>query len=248
MMKNIYVLLIFFAYKSAMATTEVASPEGERAYSQGMDLLEAGKPNKAIPYLVKAQELNSASNGANWGLASAYLNAGISLKAEVFFLKYYSSNPSDPYALEKLIQVYQEKSQLKEVESYVVKLRAIWKTDSAYSSKDGFIRDLFIDTDRSFVGYEYFLPESPNKIYYRFLPLKSGNKDELISLGSYDSTSSISRELEGKPKDWRLYHLDGYCGNSHTTYGFFDSKPSYQSIREIVIDIYESGQLPCSKI
>ena len=73
-------------------------------------------------------------------------------------------------------------------------------------------------------------------MYYRFsiVDEASGDETSFVSLGSYDDTTAISRELGEIPKDARVYHVDRYTGGMHETYGFFNEQPSYETVRKIV--------------
>ena len=47
----------------------------------------------------------------------------------------------------------------------------------------------------------------------------------------------LSRELGSIGADERLYHLDGYGPDgSHYTFGFFESQPKYDVVREMALE------------
>lgn len=75
---------------------------------------------------------------------------------------------------------------------------------------------------------------------------KKGEEKSNISLGSYDVTTDMSRELGEIPKDQRMYHLDRYEGSLHKTYAFFKEKPDYDRVRSMVVSILEGKLNPVS--
>lgn len=75
---------------------------------------------------------------------------------------------------------------------------------------------------------------------------KKGEEEFHISLGSYDDTTEIARELGEISKNERLYHLDEYRGTQHKTYAFFKTKPDYDRIRPTVLNILEGKLTPIS--
>jgi hypothetical protein len=55
--------------------------------------------------------------------------------------------------------------------------------------------------------------------------------------------TQLARALGNIAADGRLYHLDGYAPDgSHSTYGFFESLPDYEIVREMALEVF-SGQL-----
>ena len=66
----------------------------------------------------------------------------------------------------------------------------------------------------------------------------TGNNLFDVSLGSYDSTTNISRELGEIGPDDRVFHLDGYAPDgSHYTYAFYNSEPDYDTVRKLVFKV-----------
>jgi hypothetical protein len=95
--------------------------------------------------------------------------------------------------------------------------------------------------------FEYFSPSGDRAQYLRFCVLnKKGEVDYYISLGSYDSTTEIARELGEIAKDQRLYHLDEYTESHHKTYAFFKTKPDYEEVRAAVVNALEGKLKPIS--
>ena len=86
------------------------------------------------------------------------------------------------------------------------------------------------------MAYEFFAPSGDMKVFYRFSVLnEDGNEAFWYSLGSYDLTTSVAREIGEIGDNERLYHLDMYKKASHQTLGFFKKMPAYDVIKENVI-------------
>lgn len=69
----------------------------------------------------------------------------------------------------------------------------------------------------------------------------TGSRPVVLSLGSYEATTATLRRLGGLGPNARLWHLDGYLGPRHVTYGFFEAEPRYPEIRARVLAILGSG-------
>lgn len=63
----------------------------------------------------------------------------------------------------------------------------------------------------------------------------------VLSLGSYEATTTTLRRLGGLGPRARLWHLDGYLGPRHVTYAFFEAEPRYPEVRARVVAILRSG-------
>ena len=243
-MKKGIIVFILAAIISACASNQsMEGMGGKDLYNMGMDLLEKGDAKESIRYLQAAYELKKDSFGANLGLADAYLKTGQPKKALPHF-EYYASEYKEFYALARLVQTYQSLSMYEERDARIEELHKLWNSTTG-EKPAGFIRDVFIDKDMKLLAFQEYSPKSPNIIFYRFTYSDNASSSNFISLGSYDSTTEITRELENKPEGWRLYHLDGYCESMHSTYGFYDEKPTYDQVRKAVLDIYAKGGLAC---
>ncbi len=95
---------------------------------------------------------------------------------------------------------------------------------------------------------QYFELFGPNPILYKFLITRRDSSSAgFISLGSYEKINQIEKEIGRLPDGVRLFHLDGYSPSethqygSHYTYAFYEGEPSYWDIRDIVIEVVESG-------
>ena len=94
------------------------------------------------------------------------------------------------------------------------------------------------------MAFELYELKGDRALRYVFSILnKEENGQEFrISLGSYETTNTIWRELKNPPpkKDERMFHLDGYFkGGGHATYGMYFPEPTYDEMRAKVIEILE---------
>ncbi len=110
-----------------------------------------------------------------------------------------------------------------------------------FKKKDRYCREQILVNNRKVFAFQYFDPlQSQQSIFYSFVVTDSkGYKAYTISLGSYEHTNQIDRELGNLKEDERLYHLDGYFPSRHQTYGFFNRKqpPTYEEIRPMILKI-----------
>jgi hypothetical protein len=98
-----------------------------------------------------------------------------------------------------------------------------------------------------FLLLNIFRLRESEKSFLRFSILdKKGDEQFYISLGSYDFTTDVVRELGEIPKDSRIYHLDLYNGRVHETYAFFEERPGYDRLRPMVISILQGKSKPIS--
>ncbi len=56
-----------------------------------------------------------------------------------------------------------------------------------------------------------------------------------VSFGSYEATNAYAVETGGAGPDGRLYHGDLYDPGSHTTLGFFKTRPTYEIARKVAV-------------
>ena len=89
------------------------------------------------------------------------------------------------------------------------------------------------------IALEYFEMKGERKVKFSFNSRDAEGEDVgRISLGSYDTTNAIARQLGGLPEGVRRFHLDGYPPDgSHVTYGFFNGNPGYDTIKPMVVEI-----------
>ena len=95
---------------------------------------------------------------------------------------------------------------------------------------------------------EWFELEGERAVRYAFHILDDkGKSTRRISLGSYDVTTQIARELGEIGKDARIFHLDGYTPGKHATYGMFKKEPTYEETRAMVVKVLKDEMKPLSR-
>jgi len=162
-------------------------------------------------------------------------------EAQGAFLLLVENDPSDWRALAKTIQLHQALSQFEQRDVQREKLfdmRSVGDNESL-TDKEFYCREQFSAEGEDVMVMEYFELKGDMAVRYSFVVLdETGKKKYKISLGSYDSTNDICRELGEIEKDQRLFHLDGYfAGGAHKTYGFFTNEPPYEEVRSAVIEV-----------
>ena len=224
----------------------------EGSFDRGVRLYEQGKHAESIAPLEHA--LNRYPEGSNilWNLGLASAAAGQPEKALTYWQRYRTLRSEDWRVLPKLIQTYQALGRIElrdETLAELLRLRA-QTLDPEFLDARWFCREQFKMNGRRVLVYQFFEPSGEWMQFYRFLVRNAeGEKDFYISLGSYDMTTQISRELGEIKEDERVYHFDGYYPDGlHRTFGFLDGKtpPTYDEIRPTILKILKGEIQPMS--
>ncbi len=159
------------------------------------------------------------------------------------FLRFSETRPDDWRPITKIVQECQALGKMKERDKHrkrLFDLRKKGKIDSL-SQANLYCRDQFSVKDHGVMALEYFELEGEMAVRFSFhvRDRKTGKTLFKISLGSYESTNAFARGAGEIEEDERLFHLDGYFENSHTTYGMFKGEPGYDDVREMVVKIIE---------
>lgn len=224
----------------------------EDPFEKGILLYDRGEYAESIPYLEKA--LNRYPEGSNilWNLGLASAAAGQHEKALTYWQRYRKLRSEDWRAVPKLIQTFQALGRIKHRDETLAVLFNLREQtlDPQFKEVKIFCREQFKVNGRLVLAYQFFEPAGDWMQLYRFLVRNAeGEKDFYISLGSYDMTTQISRELGDIRKDERVYHFDGYYPDGlHRTFGFLDGKtpPTYDEIRPTIQKILEGEIKPLS--
>jgi len=246
-MKNYLLLALIFI--SPLSFSQNDENKYEDAYQKGRELYDLGDYEGAIQsFHILTNELSDDETaGTLWMLGATYEKLKNYQLALDYYERFKKVRADKWFVYQSLVQLYQANKNfsLRDENIKILYELKSANSDEELNNKPGYIRDRFIELPTEVLGIEEFTPASPNQIFYRFLIIKDGASQQFVSLGSYDTTTEITRELENKPEGWRLYHLDGYCGDSHKTYGFFEEKPSYDVVREMFVKIYNDKNLLC---
>jgi tetratricopeptide (TPR) repeat protein len=186
----------------------------------------------------------------NGGFA-AFLNNDIDTAVR-FWARLKDLEPNDWQVRAKLIQAYQRLERTADRDRERNELFDLRKggKNKELNEQVEYCRDRFTSGGRSVLAFELFEFKGPRGIRYVFSVMNDNDaEDYRISLGSYDITDAIWREMtKPTPKDGvRLFHLDGYFKNgAHATYGMFPGEPTYEATKKLVVGILEKANKPIS--
>jgi tetratricopeptide (TPR) repeat protein len=232
--------------RAAINQTLVLEPRNAQAlFLLGLLHMDQGRPQEALDAYEKAR-------AAEPGFALAHYNAGQlrQLRGEPAlalecFQKAADLEPQDWKTRAKLVQMHQalgNKKQRDTEREAVLLLHQAGKVD-----KDYFIRDQFQESGRNVLVVENFELEGDWAKRYEFQVYEPDKEQPafVVSLGSYAFANAFVKEKD--PSAPRVFHLDGYYpGNVHETFGFFQSEPSYDETRELLVSILRGELKPQS--
>ena len=169
------------------------------------------------------------------------------------WIKLESLEPNDWQLKAKIIQAYSASGQKEERELRIKELRRLRSSGKFpdLSEATFFIRDQFQAGEFYVHVFDYYDMNAEwrmGPIAWKFYLTKDGEDVErFISLGSYDSTTQIAREMGDIGEDDRIYHLDEYWSDgSHATHGMYKNKPGYDPIKPKVVQILKGEASPRS--
>lgn len=234
---------------SAFAEDQPEKLSAESAFKTATGLMEKGQHKQAIPYLKRVQMELPENPSMLWNLGLALAETGNHPGAAEIWRSYRRVDPDDWRARAKLVQAYQALGDIKARDGEIKSLYEYRKnsSDAKLNAVDRFCREQSVMAGRSVFAFEYFSPQGSRQKYFLFSVVnKKGDEEFHISLGSYDSTTQIARELGEISMGQRLYHLDEYRGALHKTYAFFKEKPDYDKVRTTVVSVLEGKLKPMS--
>ena len=199
-------------------------------FSQSIEVAEQGDIQTAIVLMDSVRQFVPESPNPYWNLGIWYGQTDEYEKALKTWLKFRELEPDDWHARAKLIQTYQALNDTLNRDYEREELLRLWTTgtDSTLASEDMYCRDQFSVENKRILAYETFAPSGNRMVFYTFYILDSlGETASRFSLGSYEMTTQLSRELGEISKDERIYHLDEYGSENynHATWGMFVIKP-----------------------
>jgi tetratricopeptide (TPR) repeat protein len=228
-----------------------AESVAENAFNDGNGLMKQRKYKEALARYQEGLAKTPDSPGLlfNGGLA-AFMSKDFST-AEKLWKGLAELDPDDWQAQAKLVQAYQALGDLKARDEHRRKLLDLRKSGKSedLNKLDYYCREQFEAAGKKLMVFEHFELKGERALRYVFSVLDESGEGEAfrISLGSYETTNRIAVELGSVKKGERQFHLDGYYGASHATYGFFTPEPSYDEVRKIVIGILEKKNQPQSQ-
>lgn len=221
-----------------------------KAFETANAFMEEGKHAEALKYYQETLAIVPEDTAAlyNGGIA-AFSIKNFETALELW-KKLKTADPLDGQARSKLVQVYQALNKLPERDKERDEIFALWKSgkNKEFSEREFYCREQFEASGYKLFAFEHFELKGDRALRYVFMISKPGTEDFRISLGSYNMTNNIWREMtKPTPKEGeRLFHLDGYFGNSHATYGMYHPPPTYDETRTIVTKILEGKARPVS--
>lgn len=235
-----FLILLVFALVFARVSA-AADQTPQEKFADVVALMNAHKFAEALPILEDLRKSNPTAS-VFWNLGMSAAEVGNNDEALHAWLSYREIAPNNWQVRAKLVQTYQALGDLKARDRERADLIALWQagTDTKLSAEPIFCREQFKQNGRKVMVLEYFNPSGPKLIVYSFAVVnESGQQDFKISLGSYDNTNQVALELGQRPKDKRIYHLDLYRSNLHETHGMYLGQPSYDEIRQVVVDVLD---------
>lgn len=210
-----------------------------------------GNTASAENHFLAALEQNPKDLASHYNLGQLYQNEKRHILAIERFEKVAQLDPNDWRAIQKLVQ---ENEAINDRPSRDLAIEAIynfWRTnaDDELRQQEFYIREQKELENGKLYVLEYFelKGERARKFVFK---LRNEQTEEFlfeVSLGSYDSTTDISRSLGEIGPDDRVYHLDGYAPNgTHYTYAFFNSLPTYDDVKKLALEALTGEKLSIS--
>ncbi|MEM7011314.1 MAG: tetratricopeptide repeat protein, partial [Verrucomicrobiota bacterium] len=200
-------------------------------HEMGGILSSQDKQKEALPFFQTATEADPENSLYLWNFAQSLQLLDLDKEAMEQFSAYHKLAPEDWRAHQKLIQTAEELGNTEARDTWHESIYALWKSGKAQDLNERafFVRDQFAEGDYYVYGLEYFelVGERAIKYSLQVKNTKDSNEEFRISLGSYETTHQIAKEAGSLPDGVRLFHLDGYVGAAHYTYGMFHGNPGY---------------------
>jgi len=234
--------------EEALAALELATdlePDRVEAHARlGAIHAEMGRHEEAVKHLEVAAAVTTEDPDLLYNLGQSRQLLGDDVGALEAFLETLRITPDDPQAIAKAIQQYQALGRVElrdEARDHLFELRRQGK-DSQLFERGFYCREQFRVGEHRVMALEHFeLLGEWAKRYEFFVSLEGVAPEEYtISLGSYDFTNSFLRESGKVSEGERAFHLDGYYSDgAHATFYFFGAEPSYEEVRELVVQVIE---------
>jgi hypothetical protein len=241
----------FFLMLTLLASTaaigQADSSDSKESFSKAASMMERGQFAEAVPILESLARHHRTEN-VLWNLGISASEIGAHDKALSAWREYRQLAPDDWRGRAKLIQAHQAVGDLKARDDQRAELLVLWQEgkDADLSSQAFYCREQIIEANRRVFVFEYFHPTGEFMVLYSFEVRAPGSEDFRISLGSYEGTNQVMRELGKLGKDVRLYHLDLYRPKRHETYAFYQGRPTYEAVRANVMSILSGDLEPAS--
>ncbi len=205
--------------------------------------MQVEKFSEALPLLKQIHDFNNSYTSVLWNLGIATAALGNHNDSVKYWNEYLTLDNNDWHVYAKLIQSYQALNMPKERDATRSNLLDLYKSNKElFKDKKEFCIEQLSINNKKVLVYETFEPGGEFMIFYTFYFLNpDGTTEYKYSLGSYESTTQISRELGEIAPNERVYHLDWYQQGAHKTMGFFNKVPEYEQLKKFVIKSEAKG-------
>jgi tetratricopeptide (TPR) repeat protein len=220
-----------------------------RLYREAVAAAEGGRIEQAAEMMEAVAVRAPDHPNVQWNLGLWYAQLQKPAKALVAWQAFRRLEPDNWHGRAKLIQAYQalgDTVQRDRERAALLELRRSG-TDAELARQTSYCREQFRVGTQDVMAFEVFEPGGERRVYHYFLlPGPDGQPRGRYSLGSYDRTTQVARELGQIGKDARLYHLDWYTERAHATFGFYQTLPAYEQVRADVIAAITGAKQPLS--
>lgn len=245
--------MVLIQYLVFAVAASAAVPDLTALIGDANQHFEAGRYEQAVAKYEEALKLEPKHSDALYNAGMAAHLGGKPAKAAEFWQRLKVDRPEDFQLHAKLVQAYEAVGDSVKRDRTRAEIKVLHSKldEKTRAERDSFCRDQFLAGGRRILVFEYFELSGQRPVRYSFIVLTSAGKEDYhLSLGSYEETTKIARELgEIGPKD-RIFHLDGYYegGRRHSTFGMYNVEPKYEDIKRSVIQILEGKKKPASSM
>jgi tetratricopeptide (TPR) repeat protein len=242
-MKQLLLRLTFLLWLSILGG---ADPASQNDFTKANELCDQQRYQEALPLYIKSLEQYPDQPAVIWNTAVA---AQLCQQWELALQAWKSMQKLEPdnWKIQaKLIQVYQGMDKVSERDQQRADLLAYQKANPLKVKEPSFCRDQFEVAGKRVLAFENFDFSGPRRVRYTFrvANLDTGEKDFLLSLGSYDFTTEFAKRSGEIKADQRIYHLDYYAKGEHRTYAFAPEEPSYETTKQWIGEILAGTRKP----
>jgi tetratricopeptide (TPR) repeat protein len=225
--------------------------DAKQWFDDATEKMRARQFAEAVPLLEKLHAARPDSAAVVWNLGTAYAELERNEEALVCWQQMRKLEPGNWQSTAKVVQALQALGRLEERDRVIARLLAERKEnqDPQLARQRWFCREQFNVGDQKVLAVEYFEPTAPRAVFVAFVaPGPDGKELFRYSLGSYDTTTQMARDLKDIGPTDRLYHLDYYENHEqvHRTYGFFRARPEYATLRDQVVKAMKAEIKPVS--
>lgn len=215
------------------------SAAAESEYSTGLRCADQGLTDEAIQHWRQAVTLEPGHADAHYNLAQAFYNRSEYAAALTHWQAALSVLPDDFEVIKKIVQTQRALQRWDEADSSMVQLFEVYN-----QSRDPAVRELFEVTVEQFtisnwrvMATEMLRPRDPD-LYYETV-FRVSNSQSFVVMTVQLESSQYGRD-SGAP-----YIIGVTTAAGHQSVGpVFNTKPSYQSVREIAVRLIENHVAP----